>query len=157
MDASTVLHNLTSAGIKVIADDGNLRAWPRSRITDAYRQLIWGYKLELLALLQVPTLTVEDEEAIAETIDERAAIREYDGGEPPEVAEREAHAAMRVYRALIAMPDDRTPRWVTILLPGVDDVEEARQAAGWQFGPDRVIDVVCINRATTTQIGKARG
>jgi hypothetical protein len=90
----------------------------------------------------LPDLSPADEGAINEAIEERAAIRQFDGGESRETAEREARSAMRVYRALIAMPDDRPPRWVTTLLPGVDDVEEARQAAGWQFGSERVIDVV---------------
>ena len=91
---------------------------------------------------QVPSsdLTAADYEAIAEAIEERAAIREFEGGESREVAEREAHAAMRVFRILVAMPDERPPRWVTMIAPGCT-LKDAKDEASGRFGTERVLDV----------------
>jgi hypothetical protein len=138
-----------AAGVRIGIDGANLLLEadhaPPPDLLDALRR----DKPEILTLLRAretreaspPALPPEDQEAISEAIEERAAIREFDGGETREVAEQQARSAMRIYRALVAMPDDRPPRWVTMLLPGVDDLEEARQAAHWQFGPERVLDV----------------
>lgn len=87
-----------------------------------------------------PPLTTEDlEEAVAE----RAAIMEYDGGVPRATAEAQARRAMRVYRCLVAMPEGHPgePKWVTMLLPGVETLDGAREAAQWRFGTDRVLEV----------------
>ena len=93
-----------------------------------------------------PPLTpadIEDIEDIEEAIVERAAIREFDGGEIREVAERQARAAMRVYRALVRMPAGHPgePRWVVMLLPGVETLDGAREAASSRFGAERVLEV----------------
>jgi hypothetical protein len=145
LSATETLAAAQAAGVRLGVNGTNLLLeadrGPPPGLLDALRE----NKLAMLALLRTKgapaPLSSDDEEAIAEAIEERAAIREYDGGETREVAEREARAATRIYRALVAMPDDRPPRWVTMLLPGVDSLKEASEAAHWQFGSDRVIDV----------------
>lgn len=79
-------------------------------------------------------------EAIEESIEERAAIREFDGGEDRETAEREARAGMSVYDVHVTMPDERAPRWVTMIAPGCD-LAQAQLAAESQFSASRVISV----------------
>ena len=83
-------------------------------------------------------MTAEDREYLFQ---ERAAIREFEGGEPRQIAEREARLAMRIFDALVAMPegDPRPARWVTLLLPGCD-LPQAQAAAAWRF-PGRVLEV----------------
>jgi hypothetical protein len=106
--------------------------------------LLRPHKAGLLALLSgPPPLTAEDHEAIEEAVAERAAIMEFDGGIPRAEAERRARAAMRVYHALVAMPqgDPGPPRWVALLLPGVETLDGAREAAHWRFGAERVMEV----------------
>lgn len=74
-------------------------------------------------------------------MEERAAIREFEAGEPQAVAEQEARAAMRVYRVYVDMGKDHPPKWATMLAPGCD-LERARQEALGRFGAERVLDVV---------------
>jgi hypothetical protein len=90
----------------------------------------------------IPALSPADREAIREALDERAAIREFDGGEPREIAEAQARAAMRAFRVLVAMPagDPRPPRWVTTIAPGCD-LAEVERTARLTFGDERVIEV----------------
>ena len=90
--------------------------------------------------MQLPPLTRDDRAAIAEAIEERAAIREYEGGESRAIAEREARAAMRAYRVLVAMGEGESPRWATMLAPGCD-LAEARVFAERMF-IGRVIEIV---------------
>ena len=87
-----------------------------------------------------PTLTTEEQADIAEAVSERAAIREYDGGEDRATAEAQAVSAMRVYRLLIAMGEGEEPKWVTMLAPGCD-LAEAERTANLKF-PGRVKAVI---------------
>jgi hypothetical protein len=95
-----------------------------------------------------PPLTAADHEAIAEAIEERAAIMEHDGGLPREVAEHEAQTAMRVYRLLIAMGPGEPDRDVVMLAPHCD-LAEAAKAARHRFGDARVLDIVEQERSPT--------
>lgn len=88
-----------------------------------------------------PPLTATDREAIAEAIGERAAIQEHDAGLDRQEAEVQAETAMRVYQALIAMPDGRPPRWLVALMPGCDPTE-ARRSLALRFGVGRVLEVI---------------
>lgn len=49
---------------------------------------------------------------------------------------------MRVYQVHVAMPpgDQRPPRWITMLAPGID-LDEATRSARVRFGEARVIEV----------------
>jgi hypothetical protein len=85
-----------------------------------------------------PPIPHEDQQAIDEAIAERAAIREFDGGEPRAIAEREARSAMRVYQYRIT---DKPATWLTLIAPGCD-LNEARRIVTNQFGAARVLDVV---------------
>ncbi|MCK7581521.1 MAG: hypothetical protein MZV65_41780 [Chromatiales bacterium] len=48
---------------------------------------------------------------------------------------------MRVFRALIAMPNGQPPRWLVLLAPGCD-LAEARQTLAHKFGAERVMEVI---------------
>ena len=87
-----------------------------------------------------PPLTPETREAIAEAIEERAAIREFEGGETRAVAERGARSAMRVYDLLVAMGPGEAPKSVTLLAPGCT-LEDARREALGRFGAERLIEI----------------
>ena len=143
MDAPTTLHLLVNGGFAVGIDGENLTVRPVSRLTDKLRQAIRANKPELLALLRKakphapPPLSAADREAIREAIAERAAIREFDGGESRQVAEREARSAMRVYRYRLA---DRPDAWLTMIAPGCDP-DEARRSLELRFGAERLTEV----------------
>jgi hypothetical protein len=79
----------------------------------------------------------DEEEAIAEAIEERAAVREFDGGETREVAERNARSAMRVFRYRLT---DKPRSWLVLIAPGCD-LAEARRHLVLRFG-DRVLAVI---------------
>ena len=96
-------------------------------------------KAALLHLLTPPALDLADLEAISEAISERAAIREFDGGEPRPVAEAAARSTMRCYRILVDMGAPLAPRWVTLVAPGCS-LEDARQDAAGRFW-GRVLEV----------------
>jgi len=85
----------------------------------------------------VPALTSEDHEAIAEAIAERAAVREYDGGEHRDVAERNARASMRAFRYRLT---DKPRSWLVLIAPSCD-LTEARRHLALRFG-ERLLDVV---------------
>lgn len=143
MDASTLLADLTKAGIALRIEGERLMATPGHLLTDAHRDLIRRHKGELLALVRgrdnPPPLTVEDQDAIAEAIEERASILEFEAGLSRPVADAQAASAMRVYQARIAMPD-ADPRWLVLLAPGCD-LADARRTLDWRFGAERVLDV----------------
>jgi hypothetical protein len=86
-----------------------------------------------------PALTGSDLADIQEALLERAAIREFDGGESRGQAEQHAREAMRVYQVRVAM-DPGTPVWVTMIAPGCD-LPEATAAAYNRFGAERVLAV----------------
>lgn len=147
MYAQEIFDTLTAAGITLAPspNPGRLLVSPREPLTDVYRALIIEHKAELLALLArraaPPALTPDERADIAESIAERAAIREYEAGETRVQAEHEARSAMRVYQMLVAMPDGSDPRWVTMIAPGCD-LAEARRSAALRFGPERVLEVL---------------
>lgn len=88
-----------------------------------------------------PPLSPADLAAIEESVVERASILEFDAGMDRRQAEIVAQSAMRVFRALVAMPNGQDPRWLVLLAPGCD-LAEARATLHGQFGPERVLEVV---------------
>ncbi len=106
---------------------------------------------ERTATAPPPPLTAAEREAIGEALLERAAIIEFDGGEPRAVAETNARAAMRVYRVLVRMGPGMPDKWATVLAPGVEPPEALRIVQG-QFGPERVIELVEQGRRSTAQV-----
>ena len=88
-----------------------------------------------------PDTEATNHDARLEAFEERAAILEFDAGMERRQAETQAISAMRVYRALIAMPNGQPPRWLILLAPGCDPVE-ARQTLAHKFGAERVMEVV---------------
>ena len=105
------------------------------------------HKAELLRLLTSPPITPQDHDAMQDAIEERAAIRQFDGGEPCEVAEQQARAAMRVYQYRIT---DKPTSWLTLIAPGCD-LDEAHRLLAWRFG-GRLIEVI-EHRAAALQAG----
>jgi hypothetical protein len=85
-----------------------------------------------------PPLTATEQADIREAIAERAAIVEFDAGQPRAAAEEQARSAMRVFRyRLVERPDT----WLSMLAPGCD-LASARHALELRFGADRLVDVV---------------
>lgn len=149
MSAAEILHTLTDQGFTLAVDGDRLTVSPSSRLTDPMRAAIRQHKPEIVALLAAndaavpdpPPLTADDQAAIQESIAERAAILTFDAGLTRAEAEATAQSAMRVYQALVTLPDGSSPRWITLLAPGCD-LAEARQTLAHQFGAERVMEVV---------------
>jgi hypothetical protein len=92
MYVGELVADLRRRGITLAVEGGNLRVTPASRLTDTDRALIRARKSAVLALAM--GLGVRPEMLSTELPadwyllwDERAAIREYDGGFPREKAE----------------------------------------------------------------------
>lgn len=92
----------------------------------------------------LPQLSADDHAAIREAIEERAAIREFDGGEPRAVAEHQAAAAMRIYKFRLA---DKPDTWLTMLAPGCE-LDQAHRDLVLRFGADRLLEVCSANPPT---------
>ncbi len=74
----------------------------------------------------------ELQESLREHFEERAAVREYEGGEPRTKAEAEARTALRVYEYRLT----DSPSWLVLLAPGVElaDIERSlRERFGERF------------------------
>jgi len=138
-----VVTQLSAAGIILRARGDRLVVESRVPLTEQQRAWIRAHKTDLLRMASDPLgppgeLSEDDRAAVQEAIDERAAIRELDGGEPRAIAEREARSAMRVYQYRIT---DKPTSWLTLIAPGCD-LEEARRIVTNQFGAARVLEVV---------------
>lgn len=145
MNASDLLHSLSADGFSLhIVDGGRLSVTPAARLTDQLRFLIRQHRdalVDLLSSRTPPPLTAIEQHAITEAVAERAAIMEFDGKLPRVIAESEASSRMRVYQALIAMPDGSAPRWLVYLAPG-STLAEAHQDLVSKFGAERVMKVL---------------
>jgi len=136
-------HRMRAAGVELRADGDRLAIKAPAPLTDEQRGWVREHKAELLDLLTnrmaSPTpLSQDDQAAIEEAIEERAAIREFDGGEDRATAEQEASSAMRVYRYRLT---DKAESWLTLICPGCD-LAEARKSVASKFGQERVLEVV---------------
>ena len=140
MTPENLLHLLVERGFRLTVDGETLRVAPAAKLDEALRLEIASNKASLLDLLTPPALTTEERENIAEAIEERAAIREFDAGEDRATAEVKAVSAMRVYRLLIARGEGEEPRWITMLAPNTD-LSEAERTANLKF-PGRVRAVI---------------
>lgn len=78
-------------------------------------------------------------ESIREAYEERAAIREFMGGEPREKAEAEARKALKVYEYCLTDNGPDGP-WLILLAPGCD-LAEAERSLKYRFGADRVLSI----------------
>lgn len=85
-----------------------------------------------------PPLTPAQCRDLQEARDERAAILEFEAGQPRAQAEMQARNALRVYRYRVT---DRPTEWLTLIAPGCE-LDEARQTLVRQFGVERVIEVM---------------
>ena len=100
-EARALLAHLRQRGIILTADGDTLRARPAERIDPDIAARIRRHKPVLLALVQSQAANRPDAENIAEFIQERAAIMEYDGGLPRPKAERAAVVRAVVHFKLI--------------------------------------------------------
>ena len=144
MDIAAFLRELTQYGYVVSRAGDRLLVSPKHRVNERLRARLRTYKPALLALLSdvpeplssvdadtdrslprrldPPPLSAEEHGAILEAITERAAIREIEGGQSRSLAEREARAAMRVYRVLLKTASGPA-HWATLILPGCNQAE----------------------------------
>ena len=140
MTPENLLHLLVERGFRLTADGETLRVAPAAKLDEALRLEIASHKAALLDLLTPPAITPGERANIEESIEERAAILEYDGGEDRATAEAKAISAMRVFRLLVAMSEGQEDRWLTMLAPGCD-LAEAERTANLKF-PGRVKAVI---------------
>ena len=151
MTAAELLPVLQSAGVDLhVTKQGALRYRGDQVAVARWLPEIRAHKPELIALLtqaandtpaEPPPLSADDRAAIHEAIEERAAIMEFDSGLERAKADVTAQSAMRVYQALVTLPDGSSPRWITLLAPCCTMVE-ARATLAHQFGLERVLEVV---------------
>ncbi|NCA72245.1 MAG: hypothetical protein EOM91_19675 [Sphingobacteriia bacterium] len=139
--SADILREISASGVELaIGETGNLKVTGDRIEVERWLPEIRARKPELLALLsgaEPPPLSPGDHDAIREAIEERAAIREFDGGESRQVADREARSAMRVYQYRLT---DRPDAWLTMLAPGVE-LDQAHRDLVLRFGAERVVDV----------------
>ncbi len=137
MSAAALIERAARQGVTIEARDGALKlsgpSWSVHDLAPAIREA----KAALLAHLDPPPLSDTDHEAIREAIEERAAIREFEAGEPRAVADQQAASAMKVFRFRLT---DRPGTWLTMLAPGCD-LEQARRDLVLRFGEARLIEV----------------
>ncbi|MHB1516416.1 MAG: hypothetical protein ACYCVY_12070 [Acidiferrobacteraceae bacterium] len=74
---------------------------------------------------------------IQEAVEERAAIREFEGGEPRTVAEAAARRAIRVFEYRL---DHIDSPWLILLAPGAD-LTSARETLEHRFGAQRIFGI----------------
>jgi hypothetical protein len=137
MTARDIITSAQAIGAELWADGATLRWRCPGGLPEELKAVLVAHKPQLLALLSsAPALSSEDHEAIEEAIEERAAIREHDGGESRETAEREARSAMRVYRYRVT---DKPDTWLTMIAPGCD-LADAQHTLELRF-PGRLLEV----------------
>lgn len=139
MITKQTLTRLRDRGVILTADNGRLNIdAPSGVITKRIRDWLTANNADLLKAISppVPSLTDENRQDILESIEERAAIREFDGNQSREEAEQQACSASRVYRYRLT---DKPGTWLTLICPGCD-LEEARHVLDLKFGA-RVVDV----------------
>ena len=142
MNAATLLADLAAAKIRLtLTEHGSLRYQGDQGAVERWLPQIRQYKTELMALLSAntgpPMLNQEQRDDIRETLDERAAILEYEAGIPRHEAEARAASAMRVYQYRLI---DRPEAWLVMIAPGCD-LDEARRSLIIQFGSERLLKV----------------
>lgn len=140
MNPEHLLHLLVERGFRLTMDGETLRVAPAGKLDVDLRQQIAANKAALLDLLAPPSLTSDEQADIEEAIEERSAIREFDGGEDRQIAEARAASGMKVFRLLVAMGEGQVDRWLTMLAPGCD-LAEAERVAHQKF-PGRVRAVI---------------
>jgi hypothetical protein len=126
--ALDTLRAARAAGVHLEVDGGRLLASPRERLNDTLRAALRRLKPDLLALLVAPPLGAADRVAIEEHLVERAAIREFDGGQSHPEAESAARSEVLACRLLLDRGADTAPGWTLALLPGLDLADAHRHA-----------------------------
>lgn len=132
----TILDTLRAArvaGVHLEVDDGRLLASPKERLNDTLRAALRRLKPDLLALLALPLLAAADREAIEEHLLERAAIREFDGGQLRLEAETAAWSEVLAFRLLLDCGADTAPGWTLALLSG-QDLADAHRHVQERYG-----------------------
>jgi hypothetical protein len=138
LDLAAALARMQAAGLVLRAKGERLHYRSPVPLTATQLEFLGQHKAELLRLLTPPPIISQDQEAIQEAIAERAAIREFDGGESRAVAEGEVRSAMRVYQYRIT---NQPGSWLTLIAPGCD-LAEARRIVANRFCAARLLDLV---------------
>jgi hypothetical protein len=134
MTPVALLAAVRSAGLSLTVAGTTLKIHgPRAAVAE-WTPMLRPHKAALLELLTPPALSAADLEVIDEALAERAAIREFEGGEPRPHAEAQARTAMRCYRILVTMDDPQPPRWVTLVAPGLSLADARHDAEGRFWG-----------------------
>ncbi|MBX9631439.1 MAG: hypothetical protein K2X67_13045 [Burkholderiales bacterium] len=96
MGARDILDCLAGSGLRLSLDpSGGLRVEPKAALTDDLRLLIRANRTDLLAALSAREAT---DDAALEYFEERAAVREFEGGQNRPAAEGAARAETEAYR-----------------------------------------------------------
>lgn len=151
MDLHQAITRMSAAGVIMRANGDRLAVESRAPLTDQQRAWIRTHKGDLLRLLSAPRpvpveLTDDQREALREAYEERAAIREIEGGETRMEAEALARSAQRVYQYRLS---DNPGTWLILLCPGCD-LEDARHHLTWRFGA-RLLEVIEHRPASGTR------
>ena len=131
---AVLIQQVQAAGGSIHATGGRIKLSAPRPLPSVLVETLKTHKTEVLAYLG-DELT----ENVREHLEERAAIREHDGGEPREKAEAEARKALRVYEYRLSDYGDKGP-WLILLAPGCD-LAEAERSLRNRFGVDRVLAV----------------
>lgn len=134
MTPAVLIQQVQVAGGSIHATGGRIKLTAPRPLPSVLVETLKAHKTELLAYLS-DDLT----ENIREHFEERAAIREHDGGEPREKAEAEARKALRVYEYRLSDYGNNGP-WLIFLAPG-SNLAEAERSLKNRFGAGRVLEV----------------
>ena len=80
MTSTNLLARLTARGIMLRAVDDRIQAKPMSSLLPDEREQLQQFKAELLTLLRVDGPATQQPDQLDEFLEERAGIREFDGG-----------------------------------------------------------------------------
>jgi hypothetical protein len=133
----SALLKIQSAGFDVALVNGNLNITPtKTELTDAQRIFIKKNKTEIAKEISATQI----QQNIRDSIEERAAIMEFDGGLSRQDADVAATNAMRVYCYRVT---DKPDSELVTLKPNVE-LTEATQELKERYG-DRLLSVTPMN------------
>ena len=133
----SALLKIQSAGFDVALVNGNLNITPtKKEFTDAQRIFIKKHKTEIVKEISATQI----QQNIRDSIEERAAIMEFDGGLSRQDADVAATNAMRVYCYRIT---DNPDSELVAIKPNVE-LAEATQELRQRYG-DRLLTVTPMN------------
>jgi hypothetical protein len=127
-----ILQELNLAGLSVSLEGDRVKVENPGRLTNGLRDLIRSHKPDIVSRLSKARAAQNSEmqQAIREQVEERAAIKEYDGGLPRAEAERQADSAARAYCYRLT---DKPNSELWVIMSGTNLVE-AKASLERRFG-----------------------